>query len=99
MDTKHGIMFLTSQGVELLIHIGLETVNLKGKYFTSHTENGAQVKAGDLLVEFDLDAIKKEGYNPVTPIVVTNGDNYIRSVNMIKSGEKASHGDCLITIV
>lgn len=99
MDTKHGIMFLTSQGVELLIHIGLETVNLKGKYFTSHTENGAQVKAGDLLVEFDLDAIKKEGYNPVTPIVVTNGDNYIRSVNMIKSGEKAFHGDCLITIV
>lgn len=99
MDTKHGIMFLTSQGVELLIHIGLETVNLKGKYFTSHTENGAQVKAGDLLVEFDLDAIKKEGYNPVTPIVVTNGDNYIRSVTMIKSGEKASHGDCLITIV
>ena len=50
-------------------------------------------------MEFDLDAIKKEGYNPVTPIVVTNGDNYIRSVNMIKSGEKASHGDCLITIV
>lgn len=99
MDTKHGIMFLTSQGVELLIHIGLETVNLKGKYFTSHTENGAQVKAGDLLVEFDLDAIKKEGYNPVTPIVVTNGDNYIRSVNMIKSGEKAAHGDCLMTIV
>lgn len=99
MDTKHGIMFLTSQGVELLIHIGLETVNLKGKYFTSHTENGAQVKAGDLLVEFDLDAIKKEGYDPVTPIVVTNGDNYIRSVNMIKSGEKAAHGDCLMTIV
>ena len=99
MDTKHGIMFLTSQGVELLIHIGLETVNLKGKYFTSHTENGAQVKAGDLLVEFDLDAIKKEGYNPVTPIVVTNGDNYIRSVNMIKAGEKAAHGDCLMTIV
>ena len=99
MDTKHGIMFLTSQGVELLIHIGLETVNLKGKYFTSHTENGAQVKAGDLLVEFDLDAIKKEGYNPVTPVVVTNGDNYIRSVNMIKSGEKATHGDCLMTIV
>lgn len=99
MDTKHGIMFRTSQGVELLIHIGLETVNLKGKYFTSHTENGAQVKAGDLLVEFDLEAIKADGYNPVTPIVVTNGDDYIRSVNMVKSGEKVAHGDCLLTIV
>ena len=99
MDTKHGIMFQTAQGVELLIHIGLETVNLNGKYFTSHVENGAQVKAGDLLVEFDLDAIKKEGYDPITPVVVTNGDDYIRSVNMLKSGEKAAHGDCLLTIV
>lgn len=99
MDTKHGIMFRTSQGIELLIHIGLETVNLKGKYFTSHTENGAQVKAGDLLVEFNLDAIKAEGYDPVTPIVVTNGDDYIRSVNMVKSGEKVTHGDCLLMIV
>lgn len=99
MDTKHGIMFQTTQGVELLIHIGLETVNLNGKYFTSHVENGAQVKAGDLLVEFDLDAIKKEGYDPITPVVVTNGDAYIRSVKMIKSGEKAAHGDCLLTIV
>ena len=99
MDTKHGIMFETAQGVELLIHIGLETVNLNGKYFTSHVENGARVKAGDLLVEFDLDAIKKEGYDPITPVVVTNGDDYIRSVNMMKSGEKAVHGDCLLTIV
>lgn len=99
MDTKHGIMFQTAQGVELLIHIGLETVNLNGKYFTSHVENGAQVKAGDLLVEFDLDAIKKEGYDPITLVVVTNGDDYIRSVNMLKSGEKAAHGDCLLTIV
>ena len=99
MDTKHGIMFQTDQGVELLIHIGLETVNLKGKYFTSHVSNGSSVKAGDLLVEFDLDAIKKEGYNPITPVVVTNGDDYIRSVNMAKSGEKVQHGDCLLTIV
>ena len=99
MDTKHGIMFQTAQGVELLIHIGLETVNLTGKYFTAHAENGAQVKAGDLLVEFDLDAIIKEGYDPITPIVVTNGDAYIRSVNMAKSGEQIAHGDCLLTIV
>ena len=99
MDTKHGIMFQTDQGVELLIHIGLETVNLKGKYFTSHVSGGSSVKAGDLLVEFDLDAIKKEGYNPITPVVVTNGDDYIRSVSMAKSGEKVLHGDCLLTIV
>lgn len=99
MDTKHGIMFETVQGVQLLIHIGLETVNLKGKYFTSHTENGARVKAGDLLVEFDLESLKAEGYNMITPVVVTNGDDYIRTVSMIKPDEKAAHGDCLLTIV
>ena len=98
-DTKHGIMFKTSQGVELLIHIGLDTVNLKGQYYTAHVANGAAVKAGDLLVEFDLDAIKGKGYNPVTPVVVTNIDEYIRAVGMAKSGESVEHGSCLLTIV
>ena len=99
MDTKHGIMFQTAKGVQLLLHIGLETVNLNGKYFISHVENGARVKAGELLVEFDLEAIRKEGYDPITLVIVTNGEDYIRSVNMIKSGEKTAHGDCLLTIV
>lgn len=98
-DTKHGIMFKTSQGVELLIHIGLDTVNLKGEHFTAHVGNGTAVKAGDLLVEFDLDAIKAKGYNPVTPVVVTNMDDYIRAVCMPKSGETVEHGSCLLTIV
>lgn len=99
MDTKHGIMFQTAKGVQLLLHIGLETVNLNGKYFISHVENGARVKAGELLVEFDLEAIRQEGYDPITLVIVTNGEDYIRSVNMIKSGEKTAHGDCLLTIV
>lgn len=99
MDTKHGIMFTTDQGVEVLIHIGLETVNLKGKYFTRHVNNGAKVKAGELLVEFDMDAIKKEGYDLITPVVVTNMNDYIRAVGMVKSSESITHGDCLMTIV
>ena len=57
------------------------------------------VKAGDLLVEFDLDAITGKGYNPVTPVVVTNIDEYIRAVGMAKSGETVEHGACLLTIV
>lgn len=99
MDTKHGIMFLTSKGAELLIHIGLDTVNLKGKYFTAHVESGSEVKAGELLVEFDIDAIKSEGYNLITPVVVTNIDDYIRAVGMVKTSESISHGECLMTIV
>lgn len=99
MDTKHGIMFQASNGAEVLIHIGLETVNLKGKYFTAHVENGSSVKAGDLLVEFDLDALKAEGYDPITPVVVTNISDYIRAVSMVKTSEEIRHGDCLLTVV
>ena len=99
MDSKHGIMFRTNQGVELLIHIGLETVNLKGKYFTAHVENGAKVKTGELLVEFDLNSIKNDGYNTITPVVVTNTDDYIRTVHMFKSSESVQTGDCILTIV
>lgn len=99
MDSKHGIMFRTNQGVELLIHIGLETVNLKGKYFTAHVENGAKVKTGELLVDFDLNSIKNDGYNTITPVVVTNTDDYIRTVPMFKSSESVQTGDCILTIV
>lgn len=99
MDSKHGIMFRTNQGVELLIHIGLETVNLKGKYFTAHVENGAKVKTGELLVEFDLNSIKNDGYNTITPVVVTNTDDYIRTVPMFKSSKSVQTGDCILTIV
>lgn len=99
MDTKHGIMFTTDQGVEVLIHIGLETVNLKGKYFTQHVNSGEKVKAGALLMEFDMDAIKKEGYDLITPVVVTNMSDYIRAVGMVKSSDSIAHGDCLMTIV
>lgn len=99
MDTKHGIALKTDQGVEVLIHIGLDTVNLQGKYFTAHAENGKKVKAGDLLVEFDPEAVKEAGYNPVTVMVVTNMDDYIRAVGMVKESETVTHGDTLLTIV
>lgn len=99
MDTKHGIMFRTAQGAEVLIHIGLETVNLNGKHFTSYVKDGAEVKAGELLVEFDIDEIKKAGYDTITPVVVTNMNDYIRAVGMMKSGEQIGHGECLLTIV
>ena len=84
MDSKHGIMFVTESGAEILIHIGLDTVNLNGKYFKSHVSDGDKVKKGKLLVEFDMDAIKKEGYDLITPVVVTNISDYIKAVCMEK---------------
>lgn len=70
--TKHAIGLKAANGVEILIHIGVDTVSLKGKHFTSHVEQGQSMQAGDLLVEFDPEGIKADGYNTITSIVVTN---------------------------
>ncbi|WP_250277831.1 beta-glucoside-specific PTS transporter subunit IIABC [[Clostridium] colinum] len=99
MDTKHGIIFKTKQGVDLLIHIGLDTVNLKGKYFKTYVENNMKVKAGDLLVEFDFDKIKSKGYNLITPIIVSNINDYIKAVLMVDLNENIENKDILLTIV
>ena len=99
MDSKHGIMFVTDSGAEILIHIGLDTVNLNGKYFKSHVSNGDKVKKGKLLVEFDMDAIKKEGYDLITPMVVTNISDYIKAVCMEKEDASVKAGDKFLTIV
>ena len=99
MDSKHGIMFVTDSGAEVLIHIGLDTVNLKGKYFKSYVSDGDKVKKGTLLVEFDLEAIKGEGYNLITPMVVTNISDYIKAVCMEKENTAINAGDKFLTVV
>lgn len=99
MDSKHGIMFVTDSGAEVLIHIGLDTVNLKGKYFKSYVSDGDKVKKGTLLVEFDLEAIKGEGYNLITPMVVTNISDYIKAVCMEKDNTAINAGDKFLTVV
>ena len=75
-ETKHAIGIKTEQGVELLIHIGLDTVNLKGQFFTAHVNIGDKVKAGDLLLEFDIACITEAGYELMTPVVVCNMTDY-----------------------
>ena len=75
-DTLHALGLVSDNGVELLIHVGLETVNLNGAPFTAHVKNGQHFKKGDLLLEFDIDAIKKAGCEIQTPIIVTNTDEY-----------------------
>ena len=75
-ETKHAIGLTADNGAEILIHIGLDTVKLGGKHFTAHVKSGDKVKAGDLLVEFDIKAIQEEGYETITPVLVTNVDSY-----------------------
>ncbi|WP_066172297.1 PTS sugar transporter subunit IIA [Bacillus marinisedimentorum] len=72
--TKHAIGLRTRGGIEILIHIGLETVSMNGEGFTAHVSEGDKVKAGDLLIEFDMDLVIEKASSTITPIVLTNGD-------------------------
>lgn len=76
-ETKHAIGMETSNGTELLFHVGMNTVELEGKYFDAHVKPGDVVKKGDVLLTVDLESIKKEGYDCTTPVIVTNTNDYV----------------------
>ncbi|GFZ31732.1 hypothetical protein CSC2_22580 [Clostridium zeae] len=75
-NTKHAIALKSKDGVEVLIHVGIDTVNLEGRYFKAHVDQGFEVKAGELLVEFDIERIRNEGYDVITSVIITNTDDY-----------------------
>ncbi|WP_294401599.1 beta-glucoside-specific PTS transporter subunit IIABC [uncultured Clostridium sp.] len=75
--TKHAIGLKSEDGIEMLIHIGLDTVKLEGEGFTAHVSQGDKVKKGDLLVEFDIDFIKSKGYSVTTPVIISNTNDYL----------------------
>lgn len=93
--TGHAIGLQHADGAELLIHVGIDTVKLGGAHFSLKVEGGQQVKAGDLLVEFDVAAIEAAGYSTITPVIITNPDLY-PGVSSPASGPVA-HGDALFT--
>ncbi len=75
-DTKHAVNILSADGAEVLLHIGIDTVKLGGKHFESHVSDGQEIKKGDLLITFDIEAIKSEGYKVTTPLIIGNTDDY-----------------------
>ncbi|ATO50501.1 beta-glucoside-specific PTS transporter subunit IIABC [Brevibacillus laterosporus] len=75
-NTKHAIGLISDEGAEVLIHIGIDTVKLEGKHFTAHVQTGQQVKVGELLIEFDLHEIRQAGFETITPVIITNTDQY-----------------------
>lgn len=85
-DTKHAIGITSDEGIEVLIHIGLDTVQLNGEPFNVHVNVGDKVKVGDLLAEFDMDKIKEAGYKTVTPIIISNTDAY-SDVKVLANGD------------
>ena len=75
--TKHALGLVTDSGAEILIHIGMDTVELEGQYFTAYVDKDQKVKRGDKLISFDIKAIKEAGYSVTTPVIVTNAAEYI----------------------
>lgn len=95
--TKHAIGFQTDSGVEILIHIGIDTVKLDSQHFQAHVQAGNKVKKGDLLVSFDIEAIKQAGFEVSTPIIITNSDDY-QKIQTIHQSETIEKGDVLLTL-
>ncbi|ENI1194435.1 PTS glucose transporter subunit IIA [Klebsiella pneumoniae] len=83
-QTKHAIGLQSDSGIELLIHVGIDTVKLDGVPFTAHVKEGDRVQAGDLLIEFDRQAILDAGYDLATPIIISNSDDY-REIDTVAS--------------
>lgn len=88
-DSHHALGLCSDSGVELLIHVGLETVRLEGKHFTVHVKEGQSIRKGNLLLEFDLNAIADEGFDTITPVIVTNSDDYTAIIPSVGKQVKA----------
>ncbi|OKZ83604.1 MAG: PTS beta-glucoside transporter subunit EIIBCA [Clostridium sp. 44_14] len=97
-DTGHAIGLVREDGMEVLNHVGINTVELGGKYYTAKVSNGQKIKKGDLLLEFDMDEIAKAGYSLVTPVIVTNSDEYEgltrKEHGRVEPGDQIITGSC-----
>ena len=96
-DTHHAIGLHSNDGVDLLIHVGMDTVTLKGKHFTPKAKQGDKVKKGQLLIEFDIAAIKAANHPIITPVIVTNSASY-KEIKPV-TGSTIKQGDNLIDTV
>ena len=95
-ETKHAIGLKSEDGVEVLIHVGMDTVKMNGRGFDVKIAANSKVKAGDLLLEFDRSAIEKEGYSLITPVVITNSDSYDH--NTLCVDQEVKNGKAIINL-
>ncbi|MBQ7534997.1 MAG: PTS transporter subunit EIIC [Stomatobaculum sp.] len=93
-DTKHAVGLAAADDLEILLHIGIDTVNLGGRFFEAHVKEGDQVKKGDKLITFDMEGIKAAGYKLTTPMLITNTDDYA-SIKPLHTGETKAGQDFL----
>lgn len=93
--TGHAFCVLTEDGAEVLVHIGIDTVKLEGRHFTPHARQGDMVKRGQLIVEVDLEGVKSEGYEIITPVMISNPDKF---AGLEKKEGRAAAGDTAIVL-
>ena len=96
-DTGHAIGLKSDEGIEMLIHVGIDTVNLGGKYFNPKKSQGDKVKAGDIILEFDIKGIISQGYEVVTPVIITNSDSYMDVI--VEDKSVVNEKECIMTVV
>lgn len=95
-DTLHAVSLVSEDGAEILVHVGLDTVALKGQYFTTHVKTGDKVKKGDLMLTVDIEQVKAAGYDVITPMVICNTDDFGK-VEAV-TGTMVSPGDTVIEL-
>jgi PTS system beta-glucosides-specific IIC component len=97
METLHAVNMTSEKGAEILIHVGLDTVSLNGEPFTIHVEADQKVKKGDLIAEFDMDAIKAAGLETITPVIICNSDDY-KEIKRF-TGKQVKPGDDIMELI
>ncbi len=96
-DSKHAVGLRGDDGMEILIHVGLDTVRMEGRHYTEHVVKGQKVKKGDLLLEFDIQGIKDEGFDVISPVVVLNTGTYADVLGF--TGKEVEAGQPLIEVI
>lgn len=95
--SKHAVSVTSDEGIEVLIHIGIDTVKLKGKHFTNLVNAGDKVKVGDPLIRFSIEDIKNEGFDIITPVIITNTSEYLDVIG--NDNTTVNRGDELISVL
>ena len=96
-DTGHAVNLISDDGCEILLHVGIDTVKLNGKYFKPHVKDGQHVEKGELLITFDIEKIKGAGYSTVTPMIICNTGDY-KKIDVITSGS-IKHSEEIIKVI
>lgn len=96
MDTLHAFSMTTTSGVEVMVHVGIDTVALKGKNFKAYIKEGDAVKRGDLVLEFDVETVTAAGYGVISPVIIYNSENYKEIERVI--GKQIKVGETLMKL-